>query len=289
MLKCPFTDLGLVTTPQLHYITQNHEHSANVDSYIDSFARAFIDFQALIKSDGRQRNNYDSRIAVDCANGVGSIHLARIAEQLKGHLEITAFNTDIAEKVLLNSYCGAEFVQKDNKLPANIDKLEDMNKFASFDGDADRLIYFMRTGTDGLKVIDGDKQFALLSVYIQELIAILGLPDDLQVLVNTAYANGMAVKYLEANCIKNIRVPTGVKNAHPVTLQYVIGANDEPNGHGTIQVKWDQLNDALSGKEHEPAAKKLVGLLRMSNLAVGDAICNLLMIESVLCDKDFSI
>ena len=27
----------------------------------------------------------------------------------------------------------------------------------------------------------------------------------------------------------------------------------------------------------------------MTNLAVGDAICNFLMIESVLCDKDFSI
>ena len=44
-------------------------------------------------------------------------------------------------------------------------------------------------------------------------------------------------------------VPTGVKNAHPVVQQYVIGANDEPNGHGTICVKWDQLDQALAGKE----------------------------------------
>jgi len=99
----------------------------------------------------------------------------------------------------------------------------------------------------------------------------------------------MAIKYLEANCIKNIRVPTGVKYAHPVTSQYVIGANDEPNGHGTIQVKWDELNKALVGKEEDPAAKRLVGVLKMANLAVGDAICNFLMIESVLCDKDFTI
>jgi phosphoacetylglucosamine mutase len=84
-------------------------------------------------------------------------------------------------------------------------------------------------------------------------------------------------------------VPTGVKNAYPVTSQYIIGANDEPNGHGTIQVKWNELNKLLMGQEDDPAAKRLVGLLRMTNLAVGDAICNLLMIESVLRDKDFSI
>ena len=70
--------------------------------------------------------------------------------------------------MLLNSLCGAEYVQKENKLPMNIDQHKGVVKFASFDGDADRLIYFMRTGENELKVIDGDKQFALLSVYIQE-------------------------------------------------------------------------------------------------------------------------
>lgn len=42
---------------------------------------------------------------------------------------------------------------------------EKINKFASFDGDADRLIYFMKKGDTPL-VIDGDKQFALLMFYI---------------------------------------------------------------------------------------------------------------------------
>lgn len=42
---------------------------------------------------------------------------------------------------------------------------EKINKFASFDGDADRLIYFMKKGDTPL-VIDGDKQFALLMLYI---------------------------------------------------------------------------------------------------------------------------
>ena len=126
-------------------------------------------------------------------------------------------------------------------------------------------------------------------LYIKDQIDELKLPNKLHVLVNTAYANGNANKFLKENDINQTMVPTGVKYAHPVTSKYVIGANDEPNGHGTIQVKWDELNDLLKGKEDLLAAKKLVGLLKMSNLAVGDAICNLLMIESVLSDKDFSV
>jgi len=49
--------------------------------------------------------------------------------------------------------------------------------------------------------------------------------------------------------VKQVIVPTGVKNAQPVASQYVIGANNEPNGHGTIVVKWKELNEALEGKE----------------------------------------
>ena len=84
-------------------------------------------------------------------------------------------------------------------------------------------------------------------------------------------------------------VPTGVKNAHPEVQKYVIGANDEPNGHGTICVKWDKLDQALKGKEDRIEAQKLRAFLRISNVYVGDAIANLLMIEAVLRDRDYSV
>mmetsp|Transcript_1344 Transcript_1344/g.2168 ORF Transcript_1344/g.2168 Transcript_1344/m.2168 type:complete len:126 (+) Transcript_1344:1104-1481(+) len=84
-------------------------------------------------------------------------------------------------------------------------------------------------------------------------------------------------------------VPTGVKNAHPVVQRFVVGANDEPNGHGTICVKWDELDKALEGLEDRIEAQKLRAFLRMSNIYVGDAISNLLMIEAVLRDTDQSI
>ena len=38
---------------------------------------------------------------------------------------------------------------------------------------------------------------------------------------------------------------TGVKHAHPVVKNYDIGANDEPNGHGTVAYKKAAIEAAL--------------------------------------------
>jgi phosphoacetylglucosamine mutase len=103
-------ELGLVTTPQLHYIAMNNENNASVASYIDNFVNAYIDFQELIKEDCPKQGNYENQIGIDCANGVGSIHLKTLAARLTKYIQIYAFNTDIYNKAVLNSKCGAEFV-----------------------------------------------------------------------------------------------------------------------------------------------------------------------------------
>lgn len=61
------------------------------------------------------------------------------------------------------------------------------------------------------------------------------------VLVQTAYVNSRATKFLKEKGINNELCPTGVKNAHPIVLRYDIGANDEPNGHGTVAAKMDKV------------------------------------------------
>ena len=99
----------------------------------------------------------------------------------------------------------------------------------------------------------------------------------------------MANKYLDENKVNRICVPTGVKNAHPVVQQFVIGANDEPNGHGTIYVNWSSLNELIAGRESDLKVKKLVSFLKLSNIYVGDAVSNLLMVEAILRDKGMSI
>ena len=109
------------------------------------------------------------------------------------------------------------------------------------------------------------------------------------VFVQTAYVNSRATRFLKERHINNELCPTGVKNAHPIVVRYDIGANDEPNGHGTIVCKWDKVKAALAEKMDTLEAKKIVGILQLSNMTVGDAIANLLLIESILWDLDMSI
>lgn len=45
-----------------------------------------------------------------------------------------------------------------------------MMKCVSFDGDADRQIYFFGDHQGKLTVIDGDKQFAFIMLYIKNLL-----------------------------------------------------------------------------------------------------------------------
>lgn len=81
-------------------------------------------------------------------------------------------------------------------------------------------------------------------MYIKSLLDKLGITDSqlTHVLVQTAYVNSRATAFLAAKHVHNELCPTGVKNAHPIVVKYDIGANDEPNGHGTVVAKWDKVN-----------------------------------------------
>lgn len=128
-------------------------------------------------------------------------------------------------------------------------------------------------------------------MYIKGLLDKLQISEDQlsHVLVQTAYVNSRATKFLKDKRINNQLCPTGVKNAHPIVVEYDIGANDEPNGHGTIVCKWAKVREALKDKMDTIEAKKIIGILQLANMTVGDAIANLLLIESILRDLDMSI
>ena len=106
-------------------------------------------------------------------------------------------------------------MHKETKLPSGVDA-SSPKKAAAFDGDADRLIYFKNLG-DKPVIIDGDKQFILIMLYVSDLLKKLGIEEQAShVLVNTAYANSQALDYIKKCGINTQMVPTGVKNAHPV-------------------------------------------------------------------------
>lgn len=93
-------------------------------------------------------------------------------------MNVRFFNDDL-EPTKLNEDCGAEFVQKDQHFPTHFnDSSFKEIKCASFDGDADRLIYFFRDESDKLVLIDGDKQFVFISVYIKSLLEKLGITNE---------------------------------------------------------------------------------------------------------------
>ena len=172
--------------------------------------------------------------------------MERIKESIETHIDIGLVNTATDNPLVLNEGCGAEFVHKEGKLPSQFPDDDSVMKGASFDGDADRLIYYFIRDDGKIDIIDGDKQFSYLMMYVKELLFALDIQNEVShVLVNTAYANSKALSFINDQKINTVMVPTGVKNAHPVVQKYVIGANDEPNGHGTICVKWEELDRAL--------------------------------------------
>ena len=117
-------------------------------------------------------------------------------------------------------------------------------------------------------------------MYIQDLARSFDLSC---ILVQTAYCNSRVTQFLKDKGIKSQLVKTGVKFAEPVVIQYDIGANDEPNGHGTVSYNEDKI------AKLPIEAQKLKSLLSISNRVVGDAIANFLLIEAILYDLDMSI
>ena len=70
-----------------------------------------------------------------------------------------------------------------------------MERWASLDGDADRLMYYY-VDTDGVvRLLDGDKIASLSAMFIMDLVKAAGI--ELKVgIVQTAYANGNSTSYL---------------------------------------------------------------------------------------------
>jgi phosphoacetylglucosamine mutase len=110
-------------------------------------------------------------------------------------------------------------------------------------------------------------------------------------LIETAYANGSVGRFLEDRGIKRVIVPTGVKYATPEQKKFTIGANDEPNGHGTILVNWQALDAALNSLEDpmDYNAQKLRTFLKIPSQTVGCGIANMLMMEAVMRDLDMNV
>ena len=140
---------------------------------------------------------------VDCANGVGAPALSDLSKYIGEDLPFRPLNTSTDSPGALNSHCGADYVKTKQSLPPSVASSAVLAKpgsrGCSLDGDADRIIYYYQDGNK-FRLLDGDKIAVMVAMYFGDLVNKTGLEGDEKLkvgVVQTAYANGNATKYLE--------------------------------------------------------------------------------------------
>lgn len=151
-----------------------------------------------------QGNKTLSPLYVDCANGVGAQALVQLEKHIGDIFTVNPINTDTTTPGALNHQCGADFVKTRQALPPSVQKAGFLSKpgtrACSFDGDADRIVYYYVDEHKGtFRLLDGDKIAVMVAMFLGDLVkkAKLGEDNELTVgVVQTAYANGSSTKYL---------------------------------------------------------------------------------------------
>jgi len=283
--KASLTNLGVVTTPQLHYLvvatnTKGGYGEASLEGYYSKLSSAFCKFMSLAKQDGYR--NYQPKIQFDGANGVGSQSIKQFSKRLEGVLEIGLHNTGDG---VLNSGCGADFVKVSQSPAAGLESVNN-ERCVSVDGDADRVVYFFQK-SGVFHLLDGDKIATLIAGYIGELVNQSGLQDKIKLgLVQTAYANGSSTDYIVNKLgVPVACAPTGVKHLHHKALEYDIGVYFEANGHGTV-IFSEEAQKLIKETENGTRLQLLVDVI---NQTVGDAISDMFLVECILAARGWSV
>ena len=193
----------------------------------------------------------------------------------------------------MNNNAGADYVKTQQRFPpALASALKPGQRACSFDGDADRIIYYYLDEQSQFKLLDGDKIACLVAGFIVDLVKGAGLSEKIQVgVVQTAYANGSSTKYLLQRLPVKC-VPTGVKHLHHAAEKFDVGVYFEANGHGTVLFS-PAITDLLASHQPETPAEAtslehLVSLTNLINQTVGDALSDLLLVEVVLAHRSYT-
>jgi phosphoacetylglucosamine mutase len=225
----------LLTTPQLHYLVlcKNSGNAYGEPTEVGYYQKLSNAFIQLNGENGAKvvNNNYVPSVVVDGANGVGAIKLKKMQQFLGNSLDITIVNDGNGK---LNHECGADFVKVQQQPPKSLN-FETGKRYLSYDGDADRIIYYYKSLKDGkFHMLDGDKIAVLVAAYLKQLLIDAKLSELGLSIVQTAYANGNSTFFIEDKLKLPVYcVPTGVKYLHHRSQQCDIGVYFEANGHGT--------------------------------------------------------
>jgi len=190
----------------------------------------------------------------------------------------------------LNHECGADFVKTKQRAPPT-SKAGNNERCCSLDGDADRIIYYFNDPEHGFRLLDGDKIATLAASFIGDLAREARLAEELKIgVVQTAYANGASTKYVEKSLgLPVVCTPTGVKWLHHAATKFDVGVYFEANGHGTVVFSPQALKAFHTKEPESPAQAAALNTLRaladLINQTVGDALSDMLLVETILAHK----
>ncbi|KAM0136037.1 hypothetical protein ACHAP3_004656 [Botrytis cinerea] len=289
-----YTDYKLLTTPQLHYLTRCTNTEGTPQAYGDVSEVGYYEKLAKAFERAMKGKKATGSVTVDCANGVGGPKLAELIKYLpKGILDIKVLNDDVLKAESLNHECGADFVKTKQRAPPS-SKAGNNDRCCSLDGDADRIIYYFNDADHGFRLLDGDRIATLAASFIGDLAREAGLADELRIgVVQTAYANGASTKYVEKTLkLPVVCTPTGVKWLHHAATKFDVGVYFEANGHGTVVFSQQALKVFASTTPESPAQANALETLRaltdLINQTVGDALSDMLLVETILAHKSWT-
>ncbi|BGP19103.1 hypothetical protein JCM10213_008050 [Rhodosporidiobolus nylandii] len=283
---------GLVTTPMLHYLVRCYNTAGTAESYGEPTIEGYYRKLAAAYTTLAEGRNLLPAVTVDCANGVGAPKLKEFVKIIgEDILPVISVRDDITVPGTLNLDCGADFVKTKQQAPRNVE-LVPWQRYCSFDGDADRIVYYYADDKGVFHLLDGDKIAGLAAGFIMDLVKDAGLGVKVGV-VQTAYANGASTKYLtDVLGVPVTCVPTGVKHLHHAAEAYDIGVYFEANGHGTVLFSPTTLAAIRTAKPVSPeqtaALANLTALTELINQTVGDALSDMLLVETVLLHRQWT-
>jgi len=292
---------GVLTTPMLHHIVLHSNPSYLPDyiepknsrkGYIETYAGAYVD---LIKG----MESADSiPLRIDGACGVGYKAAQEIFEEIAsvaGDAKPTPLLVHNGENDgPLNDSCGSEHVQKQLSPPIWYTLKEELEfpYCCSFDGDADRIVFFGQSNETLSELLDGDKIAILIAHVLKDKFrkateeaasASITLPEIKVGIVQTAYANGASTDYVKENLqIPVLIAKTGVKHLHHAAVEHFdVGIYFEANGHGTVvfSKSYEKFASDCLSKLQIPF---FVRLHKLINPAVGDALSDMLLVDYLL-------
>eukprot|EP01068_Selenidium_serpulae_P009423 Selendium_serpulae@DN5226_c0_g1_i1.p1 len=296
-------DFGVVTTPELHFLvaranSADREAGEKIeeDEYFNIVASHFMDFVQATDLNAEKQE----KIIIDGSNGVGALKFG-LLDAAFGVLGLTCEIRNTGKELLdvLNEECGAEYVQKNARHP----RLFDLNEIkgvrcVSVDGDADRLVYFTANEEGKFELFDGDKIACLFKHTVGKMMENIdkAFPNESEkklhmVIVQTAYTNNAATKAiidvpLDAKDVSfdYAQVKTGVKNLHKKSVEYDVGLYFEVNGHGTVVVDFEKMDEwaASKGCKDSDEYRIVKAFLKIFNQETGDAMTNVLAVEASL-------